>query len=324
MFMNSSNQIEFISVEQLVPQEHNYRVYLNILDFETLIKPMSKLEYRLGAKGYGILCLFKCLLLQFLEDVSDRELQKLIAENIAAKYFCGFSLTDKTPDFTLFTKVRKRIGTTLLSEVFALVRNSLKEKGYMSEVFSFVDASHLITKNSLWEERDKAIEAKYEKLNNETLGKVAVDKEAKIGCKGRQKYWYGYKKNVCVDMQSGLINKVAITAANVADAKALKHICPSGGVVFGDKGYCTVDAQRELKRKGCSDATIKRNNMRNKDYGRDSWRSKMRFPHERVFSKSNHMVRYKGLVKNQFALFMESLAYNMKRLSNMGVRCRVV
>ena len=35
----------------------------------------------------------------------------------------------------------------------------------MSEVFTFVDATHLIAKASLWQEKDEAIKQKYEKLN---------------------------------------------------------------------------------------------------------------------------------------------------------------
>lgn len=311
--MNDSNQIVFTSVEQLVPNDHPYRKYLKVLDFNLITKPLQELKLDIGAKGYGIERLFKCLFLQFAEDLSDRELSRFIQENNAAKYFCGFSLVDKTPDYTLFTKTRKRIGTTLLSRIFADVRAMLKAKGWMNEVFNFVDASHLISKSNLWEERDKAIKEKYEKLNNETLPKVAVDKEARIGCKGNKKYWYGYKKNVCVDMQSGLINKVAVTPANMTDAKALKYVCPRNGVVFGDKGYCTKDAMRILAMNSCDDATIKKNNMKNKDRGRDKWRSRMRSPYERVFSKSNHRVRYIGLVKNQFSEFMNALCFNIRR-----------
>jgi hypothetical protein len=48
----------------------------------------------------------------------------------------------------------------------------------MSEVFTFVDASHLISKANLWEERDEARRQRYEKLNNESLPKVAYDKQA--------------------------------------------------------------------------------------------------------------------------------------------------
>jgi transposase, IS5 family len=71
------------------------------------------------------------------------------------------------------------------------------------------------------------------------LPKVAFDKQAKIGCKGKNEYWYGYKQHSAVDMQSGLINKVAVTPANVTDAKGLKRVCPDSGAVYADKGYCT-------------------------------------------------------------------------------------
>jgi hypothetical protein len=74
----------------------------------------------------------------------------------------------------------------------------------MNEVFTFVDASHLFVKASLWEERDEALKQKHEKLNNEVLPKTAHDKQARIGCKGKNKYWYGYKKHLSMDMQSGI------------------------------------------------------------------------------------------------------------------------
>ena len=54
--------------------------------------------------------------------------------------------------------------------------------------------------------------------------------------------------------------------------------------------------------------------MKNKDKSRDSLITKMHSPYESVFSKTNHRTRYKGVAKNQFALFMESLAFNLKRI----------
>jgi hypothetical protein len=54
--------------------------------------------------------------------------------------------------------------------------------------------------------------------------------------------------------------------------------------------------------------------MKNKNKGRDSFITKMRSPNERVFSKTNHRTRYRGVAKNQFAMFMESLAFNLKRM----------
>ena len=40
------------------------------------------------------------------------------------------------------------------------------------------------------------------------------------------------------DMQSGLINKVAVTPVNVTDAQGFKHVCPQSGAVYADKRYC--------------------------------------------------------------------------------------
>lgn len=43
-----------------------------------------------------------------MEDLSDRELERLLQENTAAKWFCDFSLAEVTPDFTLFNKISMR------------------------------------------------------------------------------------------------------------------------------------------------------------------------------------------------------------------------
>ena len=245
------SQIEMVCLEDLIPKSHSYRLFREYLPESLMSKHLKGIEQLQGANGYGIERLFLCLLLQFMEDLSDRELERFLRENTAGKWFCGFTLSDKTPDYSLFTHVRTRIGSKRLSILFSSMRKQLKDAGLMSEVFTFVDATHLISKANLWQERDKATAQKMEKLNNETLPKVAVDKQARMGCKGKDKYWYGYKGHVSVDMQSGLINKVAITPANVTDAQGMKHICPTQGAIYGDKGYCTAPARTSAARRGC-------------------------------------------------------------------------
>ena len=308
------NQIEMVSLDKLVSPAHRYRGFMRVWDFKEIDKTLSAAKTNNPNEGYGIETLFRCLLLQFLEDLSDRELEVFLQENIAGKWFCGFSLMEQTPDHTVFTRARKRIGTALLSKLFHQLRDQLKAQGYMNEVFTFVDASHLIAKANLWEERDKAIQQRYEKLNNEVLPKVAHDKQARIGCKGKNKYWYGYKKHVSVDMQSGLINKVAITPANVTDAQGFKHVCPNQGAAYADKGYCTHPARAAAARKGCHLAAIRKNNMKDKNADKDRWYTQLRAPYERVFSQSPKRVRYKGIANNQFAEFMNAICFNLKRL----------
>ncbi len=303
-----------ISLEDLVPQDTAYRKFMKLFKFKKIEYRLNKLEKNLGRTGYGIARLFKCLLYQFMEDLSDRELELSLKTNTVSKWFCGFNLTEKVPDHSLFGQIRSKIGTDKLSKLFNIMRDQLRDQGYMSEIFTFVDASHLVSKAKLWKERDAAIKKKYEKLNNEVLPKVANDKQARIGCKGKDKFWYGFKKHVSVDMQSGMINKVAVTPANVIDAKGLKHVCPNQGAVYGDKGYCTAPAKRAAAVKGVHLAAIKCNNMKNKNPDQDKWYSKIRSPYERVFSKANHRVRYIGVAKNQFAEFMHAMCFNLRRL----------
>jgi transposase len=126
--------------------------------FTNVEKQLLEIETDNNHKGYGMLKLFKCLLLQFMEDVSDRELERLLQENNAAKWFCNFSLAEETPNYSVFSRARSKIGTNQLSKIFADLRGQLKSQGIMCEVFSFVDATHLIAKASFWDERNKAIE----------------------------------------------------------------------------------------------------------------------------------------------------------------------
>ena len=275
---------------------------------------MSKMEVNSDHKGFGAFRLFLCLLVQFMEDLSDRELETYIQGNNHAKWLCGFSLVEKTPDHSVFGNARKRIGTKRLATIFNILRDQLKAKGYMNEVFTFIDASHLISKATLWKERDEAIKEKYEKLNNEILPKFAKDKQANFGCKGGNKFWYGFKKHVSVDMQSGMINKVAITKASIIDSKGMKHVTPTSGAVYADKGYCDKNAKKAVAKRNLHLAAMKKNNMIGKNKDLDKWYCKLRSPYERVFSKTNHRVRYQGIQKNQFTAFMESITHNLKRM----------
>jgi len=198
-----------------------------------------------------------------------------------------------------------------MSRLFNEVKRQLQEQGHCAEVFTFIDATALVSKLNLWEERDKAITAGYEKLNNEVLPTVAADPEATIGAKSAKKFWYGFKKHVAVDMQSGMIARVAVTTANVTDADGAKHVMPRSGAVLADKGY--VGAIREMLRRGIHPMVILRNNMAGKNRDLDRWISKLRAPYEGTFSKQNKRVRYRGVVKNQGAEFLYAIAFNAKQ-----------
>lgn len=240
---------------KLVEAEHPFRYLNEHFDFAELAGSLSKCYSELGTTGIAVEKGFKALLVQFWEDYSDREMEKCLRENIAVRWFCGFGLIEDTPDHSYFGKLRKRIGTERLADIFHSINEAMKKKGLFGEVFTFIDASSIITKTALWDERDKAIAAGEEKLNNVNVTNYAVDTDARWGAKSKTNIWFGYKRHNAVDMRYGLIDKVAVTPANVPDYKAVKNVVPKQGLVFLDKGYDYKESDRWIRANGCVPAT---------------------------------------------------------------------
>lgn len=302
-----------VTCESLLAEDHPYRKLSVIFDIEPVSRKLSKKYSQLGKRGIPVNQGLKCLIVQFLEDYSDRQMERALAENIAVKWYCGFELGEETPDHSYFGKLRKRLGTKSIQKVFESVRESFTAKGLVSDVFQFVDATAIITKNALWEERDRAIGDGLEKLDNKQVSKYAADKDARYGCKGKNKFWFGYKRHTNVDMRQGMITKVAVTPANRDDGRSVRQILRPGGMVFGDKAYCTAEAQRSIRAKGCHSGAIKKRNMKGKNRDLDRWLTKVRMPYESVFSQSQRRARYRGLAKVQMQAFLEAIIHNLKR-----------
>ena len=302
-----------VSAESLVPGEHEFRKLKQVLDEGKIIRTYKKHYSDLGAPGYPVELGIRALVVQFMQDYSDRQMEKAMAENIAVKWYCGLELTDKTPDHSYFGRFRKRIGTNGVAELFREVTRQFRARGLVGGVFQFVDASAIITKNALWEERDRAIADGLEKLDNAVAPKYAADKDARFGCKGKSKYWFGYKRSVSVDTREGIITKVAVTPANVPDGRALRHILEWEAAALGDKGYCTQAAEQAMAAKGCHSGAIKKKNMKGKNRDKDRFLTRLRMPFEGTFSKMNKRARYRGLAKVQMQAFAQAIVCNLKR-----------
>ena len=298
---------------KLVEADHPFRKLNEYFNFTELAHSLSRCYSELGTTGIAVEKGFKALLVQFWEDYSDREMEKCLRENIAVRWFCGFGLMENTPDHSYFGKLRKRIGTDRLVEILEKTNEAMKKKNLFGEVFTFIDASSIITKTALWDERDKAIAEGEKKLNNAIVNNYTADKDAKWGAKSKLNVWFGYKRHNSVDMRFGLISKVAVTPANVPDYKAVKDIVPKQGMVFMDKGYDYKEADEWITANNCVAATLRKNNNKQKNFDLDNWRSKVRMPFESTFSKQNKRTKYRGQTKVTFQCLAEAIVYNMKK-----------
>src|SRR3989338_6205880 len=170
-------------IEKLVKEDHAFRKLQQSVNFEKLISPYRELYSSIGAEGIDVIKGFKALLVQFWEDYSDRQIEKVLEENVAVKWFCGFGLLEATPDHSYFGKLRKRLGAENITDIFNSVNEILRGKKLFGDVFKFIDASAIVTKTALWEERDRAIANGEEKLNNAIVSQYAADKDARWGDK---------------------------------------------------------------------------------------------------------------------------------------------
>ncbi len=298
---------------QILGEDHTFKKLERIIDFQALSEPLRECYSELGQSGVDVHKGIKALLIQFWEDYSDRQMEKCLKENMAVRWFCEFGLSEATPDYSYFSKLRTRLGTKRIAGFFEAVNEQLHQYGLFGDTFTFIDASTIITKTQLWEERDKAIADGNEKLNNAVVKNYAKDKEARWGAKSKNNIWFGYKRTNAVDMRRGLIKKVAVTSAEVLDHKIAKSVAPKQGMVFQDKGYDTKKTDQAIKAKGAHVATIRKNNNPNKNHDLDAWRSKVRMPFEGTFSKLNKKARYRGKAKVTMQVFLQSTVYNLKK-----------
>jgi transposase len=71
---------------------------------------IPNLYSKAGRRGYAVEQGLKMLFLQFLEIRSDRQMEQLLCDSLAAKFFCNFGLTGETPVHSYFSIFRERVG----------------------------------------------------------------------------------------------------------------------------------------------------------------------------------------------------------------------
>ncbi len=66
--------------------------------------------------------------MQFMEDLSDRELERYLADSTAAKWFCDLLLQRRHLIIVYSVKIRKKIGTHMLSKFLENSKTNYEHK----------------------------------------------------------------------------------------------------------------------------------------------------------------------------------------------------
>lgn len=113
---------EFVSIEELVPQDHLLRKVDKYIDFSFIDKKVRPLYCAdNGRPAIDPVVLFKMIFLGYFYGIrSERQLEREIQTNLAYRWFLGLGLTDKVPDHTTISWNRRTRfkDTNIFQDIF--------------------------------------------------------------------------------------------------------------------------------------------------------------------------------------------------------------
>ena len=144
---NKSEQIEIISVEQLVPENHLLRKIEAAIDWDFIYELVEeKYSADNGRPSIDPVTLIKIPFIQYLYGIrSMRQTIKEIEVNVAYRWFLGLGFTDKVPHFTTFGKnyTRRFKDTDIFEQIFARILEECIKHNLVDPKEVFVDATHV-------------------------------------------------------------------------------------------------------------------------------------------------------------------------------------
>lgn len=152
-------QIEFNSLEDLVPKDHLLRKVDQAIDFNFIYNEVSELYSDFGRPSIDPVVLIKIVLIQYLFGIpSMRQTIKEIQVNVAYRWFIGYSISEPIPHFSTFSKnYERRFGETdLFTKIFTEILKIAESEGLIAPEQIYIDSTHI---------KASANKKKYEKVN---------------------------------------------------------------------------------------------------------------------------------------------------------------
>jgi IS5 family transposase len=261
--------------------------------FERMCEPLYKPSKR-GKPSVPIVVSLKCLILQYLYDLSDPALEDALIDRLSFQRFVGITFDTDIPDYSTIWRFRERlIKAGLLETIFAEMLRQIDEKGLILRRGTIVDATIV---NAARKKRDNAPKSPQQ------------DGDATATKKGKKGY-FGYKGHIGVDQGSDIIRRVRFTTASVHDSTERSNLLSGDErAIFGDKGYADDTLKRECRSKGMYYGVLDKGRrgrplLSTRQKKRNKQKTRIRSAVERPFAHFKHLmgyvrVRYVNLARN--------------------------
>jgi IS5 family transposase len=332
--------------DQVVPQDHFLRQLNDLVDWEGISRKLAR--YYEGGASYGPspyepAMLLKMLLVSYLYNLSERQVEELANDTLSVKFFLGLAVNEKAPDHSTLTVFKHRLlaggGVGVYEELFQGIVGLAKEKGIEFGTVQVVDSTHT----------EADVDVKGEDRRRKGGGDPR-DRDAQWGVKGsrveveggkkvkKPRYFYGYKQHVSLSAHTGLITAVTHTPGNAPDGKYLPVLVERderAGVetqtYAADRGYDDGENHLFLWDRGLKSAiSLNRYRTEKKDGNKGIWHElkadpdyqlglRERYKVERKFGEGKRWhglgrCRYVGLAKFALQGYITAIVLNLKRM----------
>jgi IS5 family transposase len=278
----------------------------------------------MGAPSYPVSVLFKALLLQQWYGLSDPALEDALGDRLSFRRFCGVPLDQKTPDHSTIWRFRERLAQSGLAEwAFGCITSQIEKAGLVLKKGTLIDASLVpaAVNKPAPPEGDQPPDPDGRPASK--LVRSTLDPDA-AWAKKEGRHYFGYKAHVALDMDSRIVRRATLTAANVNETSCADTlICGDERAVYADKAYDSKARSAALQARGIRNRIMRRWHW--------SWPAPSRWeqrrnallvirraPIEPLFALLKGVyrfsrARYRGLARNAAALYLAVTAMNVKR-----------
>jgi IS5 family transposase len=323
--------------------------YGRVVDFE-LFRPEleAALSYSDGAKGgrppYDAVLMFKVLVIQAQNNLSDERTEFLINDRLSFMRFLGLALGDRVPDATTIWLFREKLTKAgAIEALFARFDQAVRAAGYIPMSGQIIDASLVAAPRQRNTDGEKAaIKA------GKTAAEIWPDKPAKAAQKDTDARWtlktskgkveadgsvkrdlaipaFGYKSHIGIDRRHGFIRRQKVTDAAAQDGARLREglLDPTNTAsdVWADTAYRSQANEDFLADHGKT-SRIHRKKPRGRPMAErtakaNGRKSAVRAGVEHVFAQQKDrmklFIRSIGIKRAEATIVMANIAYNLGR-----------
>ncbi|WP_430229308.1 IS5 family transposase, partial [Nitrosomonas communis] len=297
---------------------------------ETTTKPRKS---EAGRKPFDRVMLFKMLVLQRMNNLSDDRLEYQVRDRLSFMRFLGLGLAGVVPDAKTMWSFREELKENhLMDRLFARFDECLRELEVELKSGQIIDATFV----SVPEQRNTREENKMIKedavpiewgQNPHKLAQKDIDAR---WTKKNSESFYGYKDHVNMDRDTKLITTWEVTSAQIHDSQVLEEVLPSpevgGADIYADSAYRS-NAQEESLVTSKYTSQIHEKGARNHPLTQaqkssNKEKSRVRARVEHVFgSMTNELggitIRTIGYGRAKVQIGLLNLVYNIKRVATL-------